>query len=115
MFLDGQEICKTNEVIKKHFVFDQVLNLVSVTTAGIKGYITADKTNTPIQGAMVAIEQNGKSATTDQDGKYEILQVPANTYNIKIGAEGYTSKLIEKVVIKTGTVSTLSATLVPIS
>jgi len=116
MFLDGQEIYKTNEVIKKQFVFDQVLNLVSGTgTAGLKGYVTADKTNTPIQGAMVAIEQNGKSATTDQDGKYQILQVAANTYNIKIGAEGYTSKLIENVVVKTGTVSTLSATLVPIS
>jgi hypothetical protein len=116
MFLDGQEIYKTNEVIKKQFVFDQVLNLVSGTgTAGIKGYVSADKTNAPIQGAMVAIEQNGKSATTDQDGKYQILQVAANTYNIKIGAEGYTSKLIENVVIKTGTVSTLSATLVPIS
>jgi hypothetical protein len=116
MFLDGQEIYKTNEVIKKQFVFDQVLNLVSGTgTAGIKGYVTADKTNTPIQGAIVAIEQNGKSATTDQDGKYQILQVGANTYNIKIGAEGYTSKLIENVVIKTGTISTLSATLVPIS
>ena len=116
MFLDGQEIYKTNEVIKKQFVFDQVLNLVSGTgTAGIKGYITADKTNTPIQGAIVAIEQNGKSAKTDQDGKYQILQVAANSYNIKIGAEGYTSKLIENVVVKTGTVSTLSATLVPIS
>ena len=116
MFLDGQEIYKTNEVIKKQFVFDQVLNLVSGTgTAGIKGYITADNTNAPIQGATVAIEQNGKSATTDQDGKYQILQVAANTYNIKIGAEGYTSKLIENVVIKTGTVSMLSVTLVPIS
>jgi hypothetical protein len=63
----------------------------------------------------VEIEQNDKSATTDQYGKYQILQIASNTYNIKIGAEGYTSKLIENVVIKTGTVSTLSATLVPIS
>jgi hypothetical protein len=52
---------------------------------------------------------------TDQDGKYQILQVVANTYNIKIGVVGYTSKLIENFVIKTGTVSTLSATLVPLS
>ncbi len=116
MFLDGQEIYKTNEVIKKQFVFDQVLNLVSGTgTAGIKGYITADNTNAPLQGALIVIEQNGKSATTDQDGKYQILQVAANTYNIKIGSEGYTSKLIENFVVKTGTVSTLSATLVPLS
>ncbi len=116
MFLDGQEIYKINEVIKKQFFFDQVLNLVSGTgTAGIKGYITADNTNAPIQGTIVEIEQNGKSAATDQDGKYQILQVTANTYNIKIGAVGYTSKLIENVVIKTGTISTLSAILVPIS
>ncbi len=98
----ARQIYKTNEVIKKQFVFNQVLNLVSETgTAGIKGYITADKTNAPIPGAAVAIEQNGKSATTDQDVKYQILKVAANTYNIKIGAEGYTSKLIEYVVIKT--------------
>lgn len=116
MFLDGQEIYKTNEVIKKQFVFDQVLNLVSGTgTAGIKGYITSDDTNLPIEGARVEIEQNGKGSKTDQDGKYQILQVAANTYNVKIGAEGYTSKLIENVVVKTGTVSTLSATLVPIT
>lgn len=116
MFLDGQEIYKTNEVLKKQFVFDQVLNLVSGTgTAGVKGYITADDTNAPIVGARIEIEQNGKSATTDQDGKYQILQVGANTYNIKIGAEGFTSKLVENIVIKPGTVSTLSATLVRIS
>jgi hypothetical protein len=78
----------------------------------ISGYYTD---NAPIQGAIVGIEQNGKSATSDQDGKYQILQVAANTYNIKIGAVGYTSKLIENFVIKTVTVSTLSATLVPLS
>ncbi|HRG59998.1 MAG TPA: hypothetical protein PK323_13670 [Bacteroidia bacterium] len=37
MFLDGQEIYKTNELIRKQFVFEQVLNLVSGTgTASIK-------------------------------------------------------------------------------
>ena len=116
MFLDGQEIYKTNEVIKKQFVFEQVLNLVSGTgTAGIKGYITTLGTNAPIQGAKVGIEQANKVATTDQDGKYQILQVAANTYTIKIEAEGHTGEIIENVIIKTGTVSMLSASLKPIS
>ena len=54
-------------------------------------------------------------AASDQDRKYQILQVAANTYNIKIGAVGYTSKLIENFVIRRGSLSALSATLVPLS
>ena len=116
MFLDGQEIYKTNEVIKKQFVFEQVLNLVSGTgTAGIKGYITIFGTNTPIQGAKIGIDKINKTTLSDQDGKYQILQVAADTYTIKIAAEEYTQELFENVVIKTGTVSMLSAALKPIS
>lgn len=83
MFLHGQVIYKTNEVIRKQFVFQQLLNLVSETgTSSIKVYLPADKTNRPLQGAIIALKQNGKSAITDHDGKYQILQVAANAYNI---------------------------------
>lgn len=116
MFLDGQEIFKTNEVIKKQFVFDQVLILISGTgTAGVKGTVTISGTSTPIANAKLELVENGKKTTSDLDGKYQILQVAADTYTLKVGAEGYQVKEIENVIIKVGTVITLNISLEPIA
>ena len=114
MFLDGQEIFKTNDVIKKQFIFDQVLILISGTgTAGVKGTVTISGTSIPIENAKLEITENGKKALTDFDGKYQILQVAAATYTLNVGAEGYKVKEIKNVIIKTGTVITLNISLEP--
>ena len=112
MFLDGQEIFKTQEAVQKQFIFDQVLNLVSGTgTAGIKGQITNSKDKSPIVGASITILLTNKTTITDGNGKYEINQVAAGKYQVVISAEGYIEKTISEQEVKVGTVSTLSVEL----
>ena len=112
MFLDGQEIFKSQEAIQRQFIFSELMNLVSGTgTAGIKGYITNSKDKAPIVGAMIKIANSTKSATTDDTGKYELNQVAAGKYQIEISAEGYQTKTIAEQEVKVGTMSTLSVDL----
>jgi hypothetical protein len=113
MFLDGQEIFKDNEAVKKQFVFDQVLNLASGTgTAGVRGTVTDSTTSAPIANAAVTFVINEKTSITDEDGKYQVTQVAAGTYSISFIAEGYVHQTVSQQ-IKTGTISTLNIQLVP--
>jgi hypothetical protein len=114
MFFDGQEIFRKDETLKKEFTFEQVLLLITGGgVAGVKGYVTIDGTVKPIEKATITISKIDKEATTDIDGKYEILQVAADTYTIKISASGYDTKTIVDFEIKTGTVSNLNVALKP--
>lgn len=88
--LDGQQIFRNNQAMKDQFVFNTVLEIVSGTgTTGFKGYITDSVTGNPIAGAIVSASPNGKSATTDPTGYYDIKQMSAGTYNVNITAAGY--------------------------
>ena len=80
--------------MKKIATFLIVLILVSVVFAGcakktgtVMGTVTDAKTGSPIAGAAVSI--GGKSATTGNDGKYEIKDVPKGDQTLKVTAEGY--------------------------
>ena len=114
MFLDGQEIFKLEETIKKQFIFEQVLLLMSGGgVAGVKGNVTIENTLVKLAGVTVVIVELERSKTTDQDGRFEMLQVAGNTYTIKFDLEGYETKVIENYEIKTGIVSTLNVALKP--
>ena len=116
MFLDGQEIFKNDESTKKQFIFDQVLTIISGSgVAGLKGNVTIFETNTPIPNATITIVQNSKTTITNLHGHYQILQLAAQTYTIQITAPGYQDIIIENVLVKTGTISTLNVTLKPIT
>ena len=114
MFLDGQEIFKDEDAIKKQFIFDQVLNLASGTgTAGIRGTITDAATNAPIPNATINIESINKSTTTDEEGKYIITQVASGKYKVIFTAQLYQQKSILQE-IKVGTISTANQQLAKI-
>ena len=114
MFLDGQEIFKDEDALKKQFIFDQVLNLASGTgTAGIRGTITDAGTNAPIPNATINIESINKSTTTDEEGKYIITQVASGKYKVIFTAQLYQQKSILQE-IKVGTISTANQQLAKI-
>jgi hypothetical protein len=114
MFLDGQEIFKDEDAVLKQYIFDQVLRVVSGTgTAGIRGVATDAVTGLPIAGLTIEIEGTGKTAITDEDGKYMITQVASGKYNLLFSAEGYQAKKQTHEII-VGTVSTLNITLAKI-
>ncbi|HHW58611.1 MAG: TonB-dependent receptor [Bacteroidales bacterium] len=68
----------------------------------IMGTITEEGTNKPVPFAHVAIMSGERIVTggvTDIDGRYKIAPVPPGTYNIRISAVSYNTKVIEGVVI----------------
>jgi hypothetical protein len=114
MLLDGQEIFKNEEAIRKQFIFAELLYLASgAGTAGFKGTVTPIGSTLGLEAVTVSIKDNGKTATTNSEGKYEINQLPAGTYTIKFNKEGYLETVISNFIVKVGTVSTLNAELTP--
>jgi Carboxypeptidase regulatory-like domain len=111
MFMDGQELFKDNEALKKQFVFEQVLTLASGTgSAGLKGTISDANTETPVVGAIVTILPTGRTTASDEEGKYHFTQLAADEYAVTITAEGYQSFSADQT-INTGVTSTLNAAL----
>ncbi len=114
MLLDGQAIYVNDETLRKQFVFDSILNIVSgVGVAGIKGTITNQTNGTPLSNVHIEILKTSKQATTDTDGKFQITQVAAAHYTIKISADGYQTKEIADYEVKVGTMGTLNIQLTP--
>ncbi len=113
MFKDGQEIFNKDEAKYKQFVFEQVLNLVGGTsTSGIKGYVTNSNTGQALPNVFVTVIGKNKTTTTDNEGRYEILQVAAGTYSVEFKLEGYEVNIQANYEIKTGIVSKLDAAMV---
>ncbi|MES2559275.1 MAG: TonB-dependent receptor [Bacteroidota bacterium] len=64
----------------------------------IKGRLVDDK-NEPIIGATVAIENTAFGAVSDANGFYEIKNLPAGTYKLKISYLGYQTTYLEVLAI----------------
>lgn len=112
MFKDGQEIFKKDTAEYKQFVFEQVLNLVSGTsTAGVRGYVTDGASGEPLANVQVSIVGKNKSTTTDNEGRFEMLQIAAGIYTIEFRLDTYQLYTSTNFEVKTGTVSKLDVNL----
>ncbi len=58
-------------------------------TGKIRGKVVDAKTNEPLVGANIVVENTSMGASTDVDGTYLILSVPAGTYSLKASYVGY--------------------------
>lgn len=67
----------------------------SVGTARLSGRVTALETGRPIRRAVVrAVSQElqeGKSVSTDLEGRWELRELPAGRYNVSVSKGGYVS------------------------
>ncbi|HKR60076.1 MAG TPA: TonB-dependent receptor, partial [Pyrinomonadaceae bacterium] len=77
------------------------------TTGTIEGTVV-DAQGGRIAGATVLVEGNAfnRTVTTDSDGFYRILQVPAGTYSITTSATNFASDKIQDVQVTLGRVTT---------
>lgn len=60
----------------------------------LSGKVT-DESGNALANALVSVLQNGflvTKTTTDVNGEYETLALPAGTYTVQFSAEGYESK-----------------------
>ena len=116
MFLDGQEIFKTDEAVKKLFTFDQVLlNIDGPGIAGARGEITDAPTGNTIavQATVQLAGPSNKTVTSDSDARYEASPVAAGIYTITVTAPGYQTAVINNVEIQTGVLKTVDIALTP--
>ncbi len=58
------------------------------TTHALAGYVREAKTNAPLSGVTVFVQEVRKGVTTDRDGYY-ILSLPAGKYNVLFTSVGY--------------------------
>lgn len=79
----------------------------------IAGTVTDSSNDDPIEGANVVVEGTGLSATTDENGDYEIDDVPVGTYTVTASAEGYESASQEDVEVSDDAPSTVDFALEP--
>lgn len=113
--LDGQIIFKQDEAMKAQFVFSSVLSIVSGHgTTGFKGTITDSITQKPIAGVTVASTGFDKTAITDADGFYEILQVAAGNYTITFTAADFSTHTISDYNVNSGVTHNLNVQMVHI-
>jgi CarboxypepD_reg-like domain len=116
MFLDGQDIFKNNDSLKKQFVFEQVLLIISGNSvAGLKGYITKDNTTIAVPNATIFIVENEKQTITNDVGFFQILQLIGGTYTLQVTCQGYEPLIINNLEIKTGIVKSLNLKMVSIA
>ncbi len=113
MFKDGQEIFKTQDEIKRQFVFETVLGLITnPSAAGLKGKVISSQDLTPIFDAHVEILNTSQSSNTDTDGNYLVKPLATGSYDVRFSAlPNYRDKVIQNVQITKGTISTLDTEL----
>ena len=113
MMLDGQEIFRNDEVVRKQFVFTDVLSRVSgPSQAGLRGVIKDGNTNQPIADARIALFKTDYFAISGYEGNY-LLHCPSGDYEIEVTATGYRSSGLKPVTVTIGTISLRSEKLLP--
>ena len=76
-------------------------------TADLNGKVVDTESGLPASGAEVVIESpnfNSK-ATTDENGNYQILDIPAGEYEVGVKKEGYSGQAKPAILASGGTVS----------
>ncbi|MEJ2048809.1 MAG: TonB-dependent receptor [Calditrichota bacterium] len=68
-------------------------------TGKIEGVVTDAETGDPLIGVNVVLVNTLLGATTDPDGYYLILNIPAGTYEVEYSYLGYTTKRLTDMVV----------------
>ena len=68
-------------------------------TGKIEGVVTDEETGDPLIGVNVVLVNTLLGTTTDPDGYYLILNIPAGTYEVEYSYLGYTTKRLTDVVV----------------
>ncbi len=73
---------------------DSAWRIKKVPTGHVAGVVTNANDGLPVAGATVTALPSGRTATTDENGNYELLLVPGN-YLVTISANNYVSESMD--------------------
>ncbi|MBL7924212.1 MAG: TonB-dependent receptor [Bacteroidia bacterium] len=71
-------------------------------TGGIRGTLSDKNNGETLIGATVTIENTSLGAVTDIDGNYQIENIAAGTYAVKLTYVGYKQEIVPNITIKAG-------------
>jgi outer membrane cobalamin receptor len=85
------------KILLVQLIILSTVHLLWAQSGNIVGYVDDKYSRSPLVGVNVILEGTEYGAATDQEGRYEIRNIPAGTYNLVFQMIGYGS--IEKVQI----------------
>lgn len=71
-------------------------------TQQLKGIVSEQVLQQPLEGATVSIPSLGKSTVTDQDGVFRFTDVPVGMYRIKVSYAGFKESEMDNVAVNSG-------------
>ncbi len=102
--------------LTKHLLFVAVCCgtiLIAGNTGKISGVATDKQTGKPLVGANIIIQGTSFGASTNENGKYYILQVPQGRYKIMCSYIGYQKVIVERVDVSVDLTSAVNFDLEP--
>src|SRR5262245_16964948 len=110
--MNGRTVARTARLALAGFSI--LLGSVGPVAAGTTGRITGkvlDPAKQPMAGANVAIPAARTGAIAEADGSFNIIKIPAGTYDVRVSLLGYQPVLIQGVVVSADNVTQLDVTL----
>ena len=93
-------------------LFVQALPQEAAAQSGkLAGIVTDAETDEPIPGATVALLNTTQGSVTDEQGQYTILGISPGTYDVQFSFVGFTTQIIEGVLITSDRTTDLSTQL----
>lgn len=86
-------------------------SLVQAQSGKLAGTITDAQTKSPLPGATVLIQGTTTGAATDPNGRYVIVGITPGTYTLRVSSVGYTTKIIQNVLVTPDRTTTLNVDL----
>jgi hypothetical protein len=102
MLNDGQEIFRTNVLLRDIFRFDVLLKTTSGTASStIKGVLTNGDGKSPVMDVLVTVSGKNRSIRTDALGRYEFANIAADTYTLIFEKTNYETLTVTDVEVPT--------------
>ena len=95
--------------VKLFLILSLVSSISYAQTGKIVGTVKESGTGAPLPGVTVQIESLQKGTSTDTDGHYVLLSVPAGKHVVTFSFIGFSTQTIENVEVNTGRTTTIDA------